>query len=685
MFITYGKNFLATIFLYLICNNILFAQLSGPMTIDPSLPASATNFTSITAAVLALQSQGISAAVQFSIASGTYTEQITIGAITGASATHTITFQSATSQAADVIWQFSAVSVSSNFVLKLDDADHLIFSAITFRAQGSSYARAVQLINGANENTFESCRLEGQVPTWTSNDAFAVLYVNQFGGNSPSNNSFRQNTFQSGSWGAYFRDQSGSTKITGTLLEDNLFLNQVWTGVYFFQTNGNQILSNRFESADITYGMFISGVNAVDWQINRNLFLLSNPGATVTGMRLSTGSTTSQVEVHNNVIHLNNQTGTGSTFGIRIENCKNLQIYYNTIKVEGASTNAASSAAIYDFSTLINPNANPQQKYKALGGTKTSGLIAYVSADGIHWEPLQKEAVFSQGIFDSQNVSFWSEAEQSYLCYFRTWTGEGYQGFRSVSRTTSKDFIHWSDPVPMSFGDTPYEHIYTQQTHPYYRAPHMYLAIGARFMKGRQVVNDEQAKSLDVNPRYYKDCSDAFLMSSRGGSNYDRTFMESFIRPGIGLENWVSRSNYPALNVVQTGPTEMSLYVNEHYAQPTAHLKRYSMRIDGFASLSADYQGGEMTTKAFTFTGDQLEINYATSAAGGIRIEIQDEQGKAIPAYSLNEAQEIIGNEISRIVLWNGQSDISSLANKPIRLRFVMKDADVYSFRFFAN
>ena len=357
-------------------------------------------------------------------------------------------------------------------------------------------------------------------------------------------------------------------------------------------------------------------------------------------------------------------------------------------EIQGSKANniilAHAAPVTHNFSPFLdtNPAAIPQQRYKALGGTKKSGLIAYGSPDGIHWKKLQEKAVFTQGIFDSQNVSFWSEAEQLYVCYFRTWTGEGYQGFRSVSRTTSPNFLDWSEPVAMSFGDTPYEHMYTQQTHPYYRASHIYVAIGARFMAGRQVITDEEAVSLDVNPKYYKDCSDAFFMTSRGGSVYDRSFMESFIRPGIGLENWVSRSNYPALNVVQTSPTEMSVYVNEHYAQPSAHLKRYSMRIDGFASLSAGYEGGELLTKPFTFEGKQLELNFESSAAGGIRIEIQDETGTAISGFRLSDAQEIIGNQISRLAQWNGQSDVSALVGKAIRLRFVMKDADLYSFRF---
>jgi len=345
---------------------------------------------------------------------------------------------------------------------------------------------------------------------------------------------------------------------------------------------------------------------------------------------------------------------------------------------------AHAAPATHNFSPFVdkNPEVKPGQKYKALGGTRKSGLIAFVSPDGIHWEKLQEEPVFSEGVFDSQNVAFWSESEQKYVCYFRTWSGGGFDGFRSVSRTTSDDFIHWSAPEEMTFGDTPHEHLYTQQTSPYYRAPHIYVAIGARFMPGRQVLTNEQAEALNVNPKYFKDCSDAFFMTSRGGNNYDRTFMESFIRPGIGLENWVSRSNYPALNVVQTGPTEMSVYVNENYAQPSAHLKRYSLRIDGFASLAAGYDGGEILTKPFIFEGGELEINYSTSAAGAIRMEIQDEDRNPIPGYTIEDCQEIIGNEISRIVSWGGKTDVNNLLGKPVRLRIFLKDADLYSFKF---
>ncbi|XOV94155.1 MAG: hypothetical protein ACFHWX_05495 [Bacteroidota bacterium] len=360
----------------------------------------------------------------------------------------------------------------------------------------------------------------------------------------------------------------------------------------------------------------------------------------------------------------------------------------NLFEIKGTTKNniilAHAAPVTHNFSPFIdkNPGVDPNHQYKALGGTQKSGLIAWSSPDGIHWQKIQEEPVFTQGLFDSQNVAFWSESEQQYICYFRTWTGNGYSGFRSVGRTTSKDFIHWSEPKQMTFGDTPLEHLYTQQTSPYFRAPHIYVAIGGRFMPGRQVLTEEQAKKLNVDPGYFKDCSDAFFMTSRGGNEYTRKFMEAFIRPGIGLDNWVSRSNYPALNVVQTGPAEMSVYVNQDYAQPSAHLRRYSMRLDGFTSIEAGYAGGEVLTKPFTFSGNKLEINYATSAVGEIKFEIQDENGNPIPGFSMNDSQTIIGNEIEKIVEWNDSSDLSNLIGQTVRLRIHMKDANLYALRF---
>lgn len=338
----------------------------------------------------------------------------------------------------------------------------------------------------------------------------------------------------------------------------------------------------------------------------------------------------------------------------------------------------------HNFSPFIdkNPAVKPDEKFKAFGGNNKTGLIPFASADGIHWKKMSSEGVIRDGLLDSQNVSFWSESERMYVCYFRSWTGGGERGYRSVSRATSSDFITWSKPAEMTFGDTPFEHIYTQQTSPYFRAPHIYIAIGSRFVPHRQIASAEQLRELKVEASQHKGLSEPFLMTSRGGNAYDRTFMEAFIRPAVGLNHWSARTNYPSLNVVPTGKSEMSLYVNQDYAQPTGHLRRYSMRMDGFSSLNAPFKGGAMKTKMFTFTGKELEINYSTSAVGEIRMALQDANGKDIPGFSMLDCAELVGNETERIVTWNGSADLSKLAGKPVRLHVYLKDADLYSIRF---
>jgi hypothetical protein len=351
---------------------------------------------------------------------------------------------------------------------------------------------------------------------------------------------------------------------------------------------------------------------------------------------------------------------------------------------------AGATPASHNFSPFIDgrPDVPREQRYKALGGTMTSGLLAFASPDGLHWDKLRAEPVLTKSqvtfpyMFDSQNVAFWSETEKCYVCYFRVFKDK----VRRICRTTSKDFVQWEPPVLMEYrhgGESaPIEHLYTNQTHPYFRAPHIYVGLAARFFPGRQVLSDEQAKAIGVNPAYFKDTSDAVLLTTRGDKWYERTSLDGFLRPGIGPQNWVSRTNYPALNVVPIGANEMSFYVNQDYAQPTAHLRRYTLRLDGFASMRAPYRGGELVTKPLTFKGKRLLLNFATSAAGGIRVEVQDEAGKPIPGYSLKESRETIGNEIERAVAWQDGSDVSRLAGKTIRLRFVMKDADLFALRF---
>lgn len=328
------------------------------------------------------------------------------------------------------------------------------------------------------------------------------------------------------------------------------------------------------------------------------------------------------------------------------------------------------------------PGVRADERYKALAGTSETGLHAFASADGLRWRPMAEAPLLRSGAFDSQNVGFWSASERCYVLYFRTWTRGDFDGYRTISRTTSKDFVTWTPPQAMQFGGAPVEHLYTSQTHPYFRAPHLYVATPMRFIPGRRVLTEEQAATLGVAKNYAGDVAEAVFMTSRGGNRYDRLFLEGFIRPGPDLGNWASRAGLTALGIVPTGPTEMSLYKQVHYAQPSCQLMRHTLRTDGFVSVNATFAGGEMVTRPLRFRGREMVLNFATGAAGGIRVEIQEAGGAPCPGFALAESVEQVGDEIGRRVRWKGGADVSALAGHRVRLRFVMKDADLYSLRF---
>jgi len=346
---------------------------------------------------------------------------------------------------------------------------------------------------------------------------------------------------------------------------------------------------------------------------------------------------------------------------------------------------------MHNFAPMIDdrPGVAAEERYKALAGTlHAGGLFAFSSPDGLVWKKIAEQPVLGKleqyaYAYDSQNVPLWSPSENCYVAYFRVVIPPFK---RYIGRATSTDFLHWENVQTMEVihdsQPAPFEQFYTNQTGVYFRAPHIYVATPARFMEGRQVLTAEQAKEANVHPGYFKDCSDAVLLTSRSGNRYDRTFMEPLIRPGIGIQNWVSRTNYPARNIVPTGKTEMSLYVNANYATPDAELRRYTLRLDGLASLHAPYAGGTFVSKLLTFSGKRLSLNFSTSAAGGLKVQLEQADGTPYPGFALDDCKETIGDEIARDVLWQNGSDVSSLAGKIVRIRISMKDADLYSLKF---
>ncbi|MCK5739086.1 hypothetical protein KAH55_07890, partial [bacterium] len=205
----------------------------------------------------------------------------------------------------------------------------------------------------------------------------------------------------------------------------------------------------------------------------------------------------------------------------------------------------------HDFNPFIDTNPAAKTRYKAVGRVnvkddKDSHLCAYESDDAIHWRPMSDDYVMSRKLYsyDSQNVGMWSAAEQQYVLYYR----QVLEDVRYVARAVSDDFIHWEDTGLLEFtqgGPTAREQFYTNQIHPYYRAPHIWMGFPGRYVDRGWVdgtnhlpAQKERKFRAESQSRYGSAVTDAILITSRDGKTFQQ-WPESFVPPGLRTaKNW---------------------------------------------------------------------------------------------------------------------------------------------------
>lgn len=352
----------------------------------------------------------------------------------------------------------------------------------------------------------------------------------------------------------------------------------------------------------------------------------------------------------------------------------------------GATDNNVLGMGIPPAFIDANPDCKPKERYKGLNAVH-GHLYARCSADGIRWRTMQNEPLVYPGAFDTINTAFWDTVAGCYRSYTRAWvnveTRDAHWRLRIIQSATSPDFIHWSAPVANEYADGVEDvQLYTNATLTCPGAEHLYLSFPCRFMERRRrwVAEDDQTDPSVPG------CNDGLFMSSRDGVHWSR-WLDAWVRPGPDERNWRHRNNYPTWGIVPTSETEWSMYVSEHYAQPDVpgRVRRLSVRPHGFVAVHADFRGGEFTTKPLVFGGRCLRLNYATSSAGDVHVELRAADGAPLEGFRLDDMAPLFGDELDGGVCWKGGSDLTALIGQPVRLRFVMKDADLFALRFSAR
>lgn len=312
-----------------------------------------------------------------------------------------------------------------------------------------------------------------------------------------------------------------------------------------------------------------------------------------------------------------------------------------------------------------NPDCPPEARYKGISRGRpvgSRGLYVFQSPDGIRWSLITDKPVITDGAFDSQNLAFWDAHTKQYVDYHRTFI----DGVRSIMTCTSPDFVNWTKPALLKYSaGTPKEHLYTNAIRPYDRAPHLRVGFPTRYKpQGSQVA--------------------PVFMSSRDGLNFHR-WADAVIPMSAPKDRDGNRSNYMASGLVRLpgNDREYAVYGTEaYYTGPDSRLRRFMYRFDGFVSVRGGASGGSLVTKPLKFQGKRLVLNLAVREGSRVRVELQTADGKPLPGFTLSQSKSLTGDEIEMAAEWSDGADVGTLAGKPVRVLFDLKDADLYSIRF---
>ncbi|MBC7383419.1 MAG: T9SS type A sorting domain-containing protein [Bacteroidia bacterium] len=320
--------------------------LSGTLTVNATLPATSTNFQSITALAQLLQLCGITGAVQVNIAPGTYNGQVTFNNIPGSSATNTITFAGGDS----AICNITHNGTVQRATLLLNGAKNLVFRNITFDATGSASATAVQLINSADSNTFVRCTFRTPVTTSGSVNSFVAsgsLITALAAGNSANYLLVDSCTSTGGYYGMVLYGNT-SPKGIANIIRNSTITNSYNYGVYLNNQNSVQVIKNNINNTGLVQNnTFPFGLSLLFCD-NANKIIGNSISGTLGGYGIylsqTLGTSTIRTVIANNMIQIG--AGVNVTYGIYETSNAYTDIVFNTVKLNTAES-GYTGAALY--------------------------------------------------------------------------------------------------------------------------------------------------------------------------------------------------------------------------------------------------------------------------------------------------------------------------------------------------
>lgn len=373
------------------------------------------------------------------------------------------------------------------------------------------------------------------------------------------------------------------------------------------------------------------------------------------------------------------------------------------IEYEGSKNNNIVLEGAVETTVFLDPVAPPEQRFKAVSAMywpdpQKAGLYIWTSADGLHWT-LSPNRVLPLSP-DTANQAFYDTRLKKYAANIRVW-----DPLRKVGRVEmdnilepwpfqplEKPYYIWGEDkiavpsreVPIVFGyddaDPPNSDHYNAACIQYPWADDAYFMFPSPYRHF-----PEPPVGKWGNDGYL----DIQMAASRDGVHWDRLSREPYVP--MGLDGSLDSSQmYMAVGIVRNGDTLYQFYggfksTHGQLGVPASGtIHRLEQRLDGFVSANAGNEGGDLTTPAINFTGRRLLLNMNASAMGTCKVALLDTDGKEIPGFGIADCDELGANSLAREVTWKGNNDLSAWAEKPVRLKVIMRSMKLYSFRFTA-
>ena len=366
---------------------------------------------------------------------------------------------------------------------------------------------------------------------------------------------------------------------------------------------------------------------------------------------------------------------------------------------------------------FIDPHdGDPKRRYKMLFGFPGHARVG-TSHDGIHWTLPDRPLSKTPTDWDTQKIAFWDPRINKYVVYLRVlMEGENVLPYPFVSPIQSDPPAlsprlyrpkralgrFETDDITQPWPDDRIQIIMTADEHdPYgsdiyhpggvYRYPY---ADDAYFMFPLTYQHFREREGHPENDGV----NDTQFAASRDGIHWMRYDRRPFIPRGLPGDPDAGDTHATGY-FIRKGNYLYQYYAGWPWTHGGFRLLRWAERqdrknwgrqfigvvvhrLDGFVSVDAPQDGGYVITPPLIFDGHRLELNIDVSAMGGARVEIQDEAGKPIPGYTLDDCNLLLMNDVAHTVRWKGRSDVTPLAGKPVRLKIAMRSARLYAFQF---